>query len=129
MIEDCLRSTIARVLRTSPASVDVNRQLNEIGLDSLMAVELMHRLESETGVSVPPGRLTTSDSITRLTDILLELITGESVDGPGLTPAATPEDEEADQFLASLDEFSEDAVDAVVDELFVDVDATDSLTD
>jgi NADPH:quinone reductase-like Zn-dependent oxidoreductase/acyl carrier protein len=52
-----LKEQIAKVLRTSAPKLDTERPLNELGLDSLMGVELLNRIETSLGVSLPPGNL------------------------------------------------------------------------
>ena len=52
-----LREQIAKVLRTSASKLDRERPLNELGLDSLMGVELLNRIETSLGVSLPPANL------------------------------------------------------------------------
>ena len=56
----------ARVLGASPLMLDADRPLAEMGLDSLMGVELMLEIESGLGVSLPhfaPSQEVTIDSV------------------------------------------------------------------
>ena len=54
VVVDWLRDEVARVLgRTASAAIDVEQGFFEMGLDSLMAVELKRRLERATGLTLP----------------------------------------------------------------------------
>jgi len=54
LVVDWLRGEVARVLgRDTPAAIDVEHGFFEMGLDSLMAIELKRRLERATGLSLP----------------------------------------------------------------------------
>jgi len=77
ILETFLREQVAKVLRTSPAKIDPRRPLNEIGLDSLMAVELIHQIESLTGIAIPTGQLMGgAPTVNKLSEILLNILTG-----------------------------------------------------
>ena len=49
LLLDVLRGHLSRILGTPAAQIDVERPLADLGLDSLMAVELAQALEVEVG--------------------------------------------------------------------------------
>jgi thioester reductase-like protein len=53
LIAAYLIEQIAHVLRCSPSKVDVQQPLTQLGVDSLMAVELKNRVENDLGLTVP----------------------------------------------------------------------------
>ncbi len=67
-----LKDKVARVLGSSPDKVDLTKPLTEVGLDSLMAVELRNWVEGELRVSLPIAELLQGPSVDRLADLLLE---------------------------------------------------------
>lgn len=74
-----LAEQVAYVLRTSAARVDVHAPLNELGLDSLMGIELVNRLEAACRVPLPPGTIVSGVSVSKLAGTLLEIVTGMAV--------------------------------------------------
>jgi acyl transferase domain-containing protein/surfactin synthase thioesterase subunit/acyl carrier protein len=71
-------------------TIDASRPLRELGLDSLMSVTLVNRLETALGVRISAVKLIKGPSIAQLVDdILPELDIGENGAGKA-TPAATP---------------------------------------
>ena len=67
-----LQEKIAAVLGASPDRVDLDTPLTDVGVDSLMAVELRNWVESELRVSLPIVELMEGPTVNRLADILLE---------------------------------------------------------
>jgi polyketide synthase 5 len=53
-------------------NIDPDRPLSEYGLDSLGALELRTRIETETGIRINPGDLTTIGTIRGLAELLCE---------------------------------------------------------
>lgn len=90
ILETFLREQVAKVLRTSAAKIDPRRPLNEIGLDSLMAVELIHQIESQTGITIPTGQLMGgAPTVQKLSEILLSILTGNKVESSKESPPPT----------------------------------------
>ncbi|MGO9463278.1 MAG: SDR family NAD(P)-dependent oxidoreductase [Isosphaeraceae bacterium] len=81
-----LKDKVARVLGSSPDKVDLSKPLTEIGLDSLMAVELRNWVEGELRVSLPIAELLQGPSVDRLADLLLEqLLKADAPPAPART--------------------------------------------
>jgi acyl transferase domain-containing protein/thioesterase domain-containing protein/acyl carrier protein len=72
LVLNLVRECVAKVLRTAPASLDTARPLREIGLDSLMAFELLNRLETKIGASLPNSKMSANSSIESLTVVVLD---------------------------------------------------------
>ena len=66
--------TVAAVLRTSASSLDADRLLMEMGLDSLMAFELLNRLETQFGMQLPTSKISSHSTIHKLAAIVLEIL-------------------------------------------------------
>ena len=72
-----VKTLVARVLRTSPAKVAEDRPLADLGLDSLMSVELITSFETHYDVSMPHVKLTAGVSVSSLAPKLLEILVGK----------------------------------------------------
>ncbi|MYR20902.1 acyl carrier protein, partial [Streptomyces sp. SID6137] len=56
----------AEVLGVAPADLDPRRSLRDLGLDSLMAVQLRKQLKTGCGVDITAGRLLGAESLERI---------------------------------------------------------------
>jgi amino acid adenylation domain-containing protein len=65
-VAEWLRAEVAAALRVREAAIETGKPLGALGLDSLVAVELRHRIETEFAVSMP---LTTFFEETSLEDL------------------------------------------------------------
>ena len=63
-----IRTEVARILRLPPDAVDVARPLMEIGLDSLMALELRLGVEKHLGVELALGAMGGTRSVRDLAE-------------------------------------------------------------
>ncbi|MGE7990784.1 SDR family NAD(P)-dependent oxidoreductase [Pseudomonas sp. NPDC089554] len=75
-----LKAEVCEILRLPAARLDSTRPLQELGLDSLMSMELVVALEERFGIRLPVMELSDSSSIDKLSVRLLALLRGESSD-------------------------------------------------
>jgi NAD(P)-dependent dehydrogenase (short-subunit alcohol dehydrogenase family)/acyl carrier protein len=101
-----LQAGVAATLRLSDATaVSVTRGFFEMGMDSLMAIEVKNRMQKELGVSLRATVVFNYSNITQLSDYLVTLL-----------PASNPEDAETKS--DDLDNLSTDELaDLLEDEL------------
>jgi acyl carrier protein len=80
---DLVRQEIAAILRMPASDIDPQQALQELGLDSLMAVELMTAIEARFGVDIPVMALSEARSVQRLAKrIVMELRRGAAAEVP-----------------------------------------------
>ncbi|MGW6982529.1 SDR family NAD(P)-dependent oxidoreductase [Streptomyces sp. NPDC054932] len=89
VLESFLSKQAAKVLRTTPSSIDLGKPLHELGLDSLTAVELVHLIEGELGLTVPTAQLMGGQDLATMATKLAESVDGSH--GP-TSPEPVPAD-------------------------------------
>lgn len=114
-IREALTQSVARVMRMKTEALDVDRPLSALGFDSLMAVELRNRLETELGVVVPMVQFLQGPSVNDLTTLLVEKWDVQQQAPQPSTPSPAPDKQDA--AVQNLDEMSEEQVDALLAEL------------
>jgi acyl transferase domain-containing protein/aryl carrier-like protein len=123
LVQSFLTEQVARVLGTSPSKLDIDRPLNEMGLDSLMMVELKNRIEKEIGASIPTVELMRGPTIARLSAALLSQVAVPLGPSPSTLPIVSMDrPEEAQKILEKIDELSEQEVDSLLTRLVEEVD-------
>lgn len=78
---EILCSEIGEILRVAPDKIDANRSLYDMGLDSLMGVELMVALEARFGIRLPVMALSQSPTIAKLAARVIQQLRGAGDDG------------------------------------------------
>ena len=71
-----VRERVAQVLKTAGDRIDSRARLSELGLDSLMVIELVNLIEGDLGITLPLGQLTQDTSLQALATALVELLGG-----------------------------------------------------
>ena len=77
ILEEFIAGQVASVFGTDVAKIDRDTALTNIGLDSLMAIELMNRMESDLGINLPMGTVLNGPNIRELAASILEQILSE----------------------------------------------------
>ena len=88
LLEDFIAEQVAGVFGTDVAKIDCDTPLTSIGLDSLMAIELMNRMESSLGINLPMGAVLNGPNIRELAASLLEQIVA-SDDGSAISAGSS----------------------------------------
>jgi len=89
LLEEHLRRLFGRLTKIDPAAIDPGQPLAELGLDSLVAVELKGALEAELDVSPPVSALLDGLSLREAARQVLALVT--SGPEPALLPTSASE--------------------------------------
>lgn len=71
LLASALAASVAAVLRMRPDEVPVGTSITELGVDSLVAIEVRNRIQLEAGVEVPLTRLLEGPTCVALADSLL----------------------------------------------------------
>jgi myxalamid-type polyketide synthase MxaE and MxaD len=116
ILEAQLREQAARVLRLSAAALDVEQPLNNVGIDSLMAIELKNRIEADLGVTVPMVKFLEGPSVRDLARFVGSQFS-VSRSQAGCAAGNEPSVPDAEQLLDRLDDLSDDQVDALLAEM------------
>nr|AYM54404.1 nonribosomal peptide synthetase [Phaselicystis flava] len=75
-IERYVMDVVARALRLSPGSLDARAPLTEVGVDSLGAVEIKHRIEEDCGVELPLSSLLGGATVAEIAARVAERVDG-----------------------------------------------------
>jgi acyl transferase domain-containing protein/acyl-CoA synthetase (AMP-forming)/AMP-acid ligase II/acyl carrier protein len=120
IVERYLSLRLARILQVDPGQLERDQPLTQLGIDSLMAVELKNRVEADLRTSVPIVALLQGGSIAKLARVVLSVITdaGPAVDPvpPGFSPSS-PDADEARVLLSQLDRLPMAAVEALIERI------------
>jgi acyl carrier protein len=106
VIGQAVRDAVGSVLRVKPDSLRDDQPLTDLGLDSLMGVEIESALEAAVGVALPPTSLMRARTIGQIA----ALITGH------LGGAASPTAAESTPAMASTESVSSVDLDAISDD-------------
>jgi NAD(P)-dependent dehydrogenase (short-subunit alcohol dehydrogenase family)/acyl carrier protein len=107
LVQSYVTELVARVLGQAASKVDVQQPLSNLGLDSLMAVELKNRIATDLGVNIPMVTFLSGPSVEQAATQLLQLLSeapAASVPAASAPPADVDQysDEEVNSMLTDL---------------------------
>ncbi|WP_322062768.1 SDR family NAD(P)-dependent oxidoreductase [Paraburkholderia sp. J63] len=77
VVVDMIKQEVSEILRVPADKIDPDRSVYDMGLDSLMGVELVVALESRFGIRLPVMALSESPTMTKLATRLIEALRGD----------------------------------------------------
>lgn len=86
---EILKNEVGEILRVATDKIDPERSIYDMGLDSLMGVELVVALESRFGIRLPVMALSQSRTIVKLADWIIQRLKGIETAEPGAATATT----------------------------------------
>jgi acyl transferase domain-containing protein/NADPH:quinone reductase-like Zn-dependent oxidoreductase/acyl carrier protein len=119
-VESLLRVKTGGLLGIAPEKIPAERGLLEMGLDSLMAVELRNWLEGQLEINMPISSLMRSDSLQQLIAAICNLLADEShaaVPKVAQQASSTVSDAQAAELLAQLPELGEHEVQQLLSQM------------
>jgi NADPH:quinone reductase-like Zn-dependent oxidoreductase/acyl carrier protein len=114
LLENHLREQIARVVRLESAQIDAHTSFKNLGLDSLMALELRNRLESTLALKLPVTMIFGYPTVTALAAHLmgrLQLTATSEEPSPSVAAPAESAVETSAPALNRIKEMSDEDVD------------------
>jgi acyl carrier protein len=100
-----LQGQVALALELSVSQIDVQQPLNNMGLDSLMAVELKNQIAVDLKTNLPMSLFIAGDNIVQIATLLLEQVTAEN---------SSQDSDDLEKFLAELEQISEDEAEVLL---------------
>ncbi len=83
LVKSLLAAQLAAVCNVDAAKVDHDTSIMKLGLDSLMAIELINRVENELALVVPMGKVLGGPTLSELAETVVQLLTYSADDAPG----------------------------------------------
>lgn len=90
VIAQAVRDVVGSVLRVKPEGLRYDQPLTDLGLDSLMAVEIENSIESSIGVALPPASLMRARTIGQIAALIAEHMGGTAGKTPGASAEPAP---------------------------------------
>ena len=111
MLTGIVTDAVAAIVRLPGASLETGAPLRNIGMDSLMALEIRNQLQDRAGVTIPLVTIVEGPSISELVTLMLA-----SLDTAAVTrePSGASRGAGQAEDMTGLDELSDENVDAML---------------
>jgi NADPH:quinone reductase-like Zn-dependent oxidoreductase/acyl carrier protein len=126
LIEEFIATQVAGVFGTTAQKVDRDTPLHQLGLDSLMAIELKNRIEQEAGITLPVTEIMHGPTLTQLAGVILAQIGEPDAGDPAYSAEASPAEpppaapQQAEAILNKIDNLSDREVDLLLTSMLQD---------
>jgi acyl transferase domain-containing protein/acyl carrier protein len=127
LLQSYLSEQVARVLGLSASRLDLQQPISNLGMDSLMAVELKNRIAVDLKVNVPVVKFLQGFSVDQAVTLVLDQLAAEAANPSApLAPAVIQRQEahkdkrNAQHLLANLDRLSDEEVDSLLTDMLAD---------
>ena len=126
LIEQFISEQLSRVLRIDVNEVDLHQSLGNLGIESLMAVELRNHVQASLGIVIPVAQLLQDPSISQLAEGILQQLDDAPVAVPQVAvtthgvdaqPASAEEELSAEQALQKLDAMSDSEIETMLSQM------------
>jgi acyl transferase domain-containing protein/NADPH:quinone reductase-like Zn-dependent oxidoreductase/SAM-dependent methyltransferase/acyl carrier protein len=116
VIAQAVREVVGSVLRVKPDTLRDDQPLTDLGLDSLMGVEIENSLEAAIGVALPPTSLMRARTIGQIAALMLAHMGGSTAATPAISAPTTPASPDTGAVAAEVDfdALSSDEIDQLI---------------
>jgi acyl carrier protein len=116
-IETVLFGLVAEIARLPAEALDPSQSLLNIGVDSLMAMEIQAAIDRRLGIKVSTLELMKGDSLAQLVRRLTQAMDAEMAPAAADRPGAAPDPDDADQSITSIAALSDEEVERALEQL------------
>ena len=114
LVSQAVREAVGSVLRVKPDSLRDDQPLTDLGLDSLMGVEIESSIEGSTGVSLPPASLIRARTIGQIVELIIEHMGGTKRSGATAVVESKPAAESASANEVNFDALSDEEIEGLL---------------
>jgi myxalamid-type polyketide synthase MxaB len=124
LLQSYLRQQVCRILGLTKDNLELEHPLTNMGLDSLMALELKNRIENDLEVAMPMVEFLRGPNLIQLSELVLSKVALGDPNHPVMQPTQSnggrngshsPQEDAAD-LLAQIDQLSEEEINALLNE-------------
>jgi NADPH:quinone reductase-like Zn-dependent oxidoreductase/acyl carrier protein len=114
LVSRAVREAVGSVLRVKPDSLRDDQPLTDLGLDSLMGVEIESSIEGSTGVSLPPASLIRARTIGQIVELIIEHMGGAKKSGATAVVESKPAAESASANEVNFEALSDEEIEGLL---------------
>jgi acyl transferase domain-containing protein/NADPH:quinone reductase-like Zn-dependent oxidoreductase/SAM-dependent methyltransferase/acyl carrier protein len=112
IIRQAVRDAVGSVLRVKTDTLRDDQPLTDLGLDSLMGVEIENSIESSLGVSLPPASLIRARTIGQIVALIAEHMGAKAVDSAPAAPLIAAESTSTEE--VNLEALSDEEIEGLL---------------